>query len=328
MSIASQLIPPFDFEQMILAPWSTNFKHFGWIMLMGFCVSLACALVGNFLVVRRMALMGDAISHSLLPGIVLAFMLTSTLAIPAMLVGAILAGLAATLLIEFIHKQSRIKVDAALGIVFTVCFAIGVLMINLFASDVHIDAECVLYGEIAYLPLAETVNLGNKIQVPLPILAMAIVALMVSILVILFYKELLVTSFDPSLAASLGISVNVFHYGLMAVLSVVAVFAFEAVGVILVVAMLIFPAATCALVSDRLPVLLVLSVPLAALYAVLGVHLSLVLNSNIPACMVVVGIAIFGVAWLLSPRRGLLQLWWCKLGSVYGGNQKKVPLDL
>ena len=123
------------------------------------------------------------------------------------------------------------------------------------------------------------------------------------------YKELVVTSFDPGLARSLGISVGAYHYGLMTVLSVVIVCAFEAVGVILVIAMLIFPAATAAMLSDRLPVMLALSALLAAFYAVGGVHLSLILDSNIAGSMVVVAIVLFGVVWLGSPHRGLVVLW-------------------
>lgn len=304
-----ELIPDFDFEQMVLAPWTTDFDQYVWILVMGFCVAFACGLVGNFIVVRRMALVGDAISHSLLPGIVLAFIFTSSMTIPVMLIGAMVAGVATTLLIELIHKHSRVKTDAALGIVFSLFFAIGVILINVFINQVHFDAECVLYGAIEYLPLAEWVHLGG-LEVPLPILTMACVALLVLGLVIALYKELVVTSFDAGLARSLGISVGTYHYGLMAVLSVVIVCAFEAVGVILVIAMLIFPAATAALLSDRLPVMLALSVVLAALYAVGGLHLSLVLDSNIAGAIAVVAFGVFGLVWLASPRRGLMARWY------------------
>lgn len=309
MSVWHNLIPEFNFEQMVLAPWTTDFDQYAWILLMGFCVAFACGLVGNFIVVRRMALVGDAISHSLLPGIVLAFMFTASMAIPVMLIGAMVAGVATTLLIELIHKHSRVKTDAALGIVFSLFFAIGVILINVFISRVHFDSECVLYGAIEYLPLAELVSLGG-VAVPLPILMMACVAMLVLALVICLYKELVVTSFDPGLARSLGMSVGAYHYGLMAILSVVIVCAFEAVGVILVIAMLIFPAATAALLSDRLPVMLALSFVLAIMYSIGGLHLALILDSNIAGSIAVVAFGLFGLVWLGSPRRGLVVRWY------------------
>jgi len=308
MSVWADLIPEFDLEEMVVAPWTAEFDPFGWILLMGFLVAFTCGLVGNFIVARRMALVGDAISHSLLPGIVLAFMLTASLAIPVMLVGAMVAGVATTVLIEIIHKNSRVKTDAALGIVFSLFFAVGVILINLYTSEVHFDAECVLYGEIEYLTLAERISLG-LVEVPLPIVWMLGVGLVVVGLVVLLYKELLVTSFDPGLARSLGIPVGVYHYGLMAVLSVVIVSAFEAVGVILVIAMLIFPATTAAMLSNRLPVMLAMSLCLAAVYAVGGLHLALILDSNIAGSMVVVAGSLFGLVWLFSPQRGLLVRW-------------------
>lgn len=302
------MIPEFDFYRVFVAPWTSDFEHYGWIMLMGFLVTSACGWVGNFIVVRRMALVGDAISHSLLPGIVLAFMLTASMAVPVMLIGAVIAGILTTMLIEVIHKNSRVKTDAALGIVFSLFFAVGVIMINLFASQVHFDADCVLYGEIDYIVLAEPVTLLG-VEFPLPVLLMGGVMIVVLVLVMLFYKELLVTSFDPGLASSLGIPVNVFHYGLMAILSVVIVSAFEAVGVILVIAMLIFPPVTGAMLSDRLPVLIGLSFLFGVVYSVGGVHLALWLNSNTAGSMVVVALLVFCFVWFVSPRRGLFVRW-------------------
>ncbi|PJF20582.1 MAG: ABC transporter, partial [Phototrophicales bacterium] len=199
-----------------------------------------------------MALIGDAISHSILPGIVLFFVITGSWETGTMMLGAIMTGVLSVVLIEVIYKTSRIKADAAIGIVFTALFAIGVIMISTMTGDVHFDAECVLYGEIGYVALDLPVNWGGVDLLPATVMRMGIVTLLVVMLIGLFYKQLLVTSFDPGLAASLGIRPAFYHYGLTGLLAVLIVSAIEAVGVILVIAMIIFPGATGLLLSRRL----------------------------------------------------------------------------
>ncbi len=308
------LIPKFDYELVVTGPWTTDFDMYGWMMLMGFLVTLSCGLAGNFLIWRRMALVGDAISHSILPGLVIAFLALAAVVphdadgehsaefmmrwrTPAMFVGAVAAALVTVVIIEVIHKWTRVKQDAAIGISFTSLFAIGVLLINRFASNIHLDQECVLYGELEYVPLEPMLSLGGTNIGPLPLVRMALVTVIVIVLLLLFYKELLVTSFDPNLAYSIGVNPSVVHYGLMMTLAVVIVSAFESVGAILVIGMLILPGATAALISQRLEVCLWLTVLHAALSAVLGIHLSLWLNSNSAAAMVIVGTALFVMAW-------------------------------
>ncbi len=294
----NELIPAFSFQRVFVEPWTQPGGGFIWIALMGFFVTAACGLVGNYLILRRMALVGDAISHSVLPGIVIAFLLAKSRNSMAMFVGALAAGGLTTVIIETIHKRSRVKQDAAIGIAFTSLFALGVILISLFASKVDLDQECVLYGEIAFVPLEEIVRIGGLGLGPLPVVRMAAVTLVVALLVILFYKELLVSSFDPALAVSLGINSSLVHYGLMAMLSVVVVSAFEAVGAILVVAMLILPGATASLLSQRLPLMLGLTVLHAALSAVLGLHLGVWLNCSIAGAMVVAGTGLFCLVWV------------------------------
>lgn len=293
----NELIPPFEFQRVFVAPWSTDFASFGWIMLMGFFVTTACGLVGNYLILRRMALVGDAISHSILPGIAIAFLLSNSRGTVAMFLGALAAGVVTTVIIETIHKRSRVKQDAAIGIAFTSLFALGVILISLFASKVDLDQECVLYGEIAFIPLEPSVTFAGRALGPLPVVRMGLVTVLVVVLVAAFYKELLVSSFDSGLAVSLGISATVVHYALMSTLSVVVVSAFESVGAILVIAMLILPGATASLLSQRLPVMHGLTVLHAALSSVLGVHLSVWLECSIAGAMVVMATALFGLAW-------------------------------
>lgn len=142
--LSSNLIPPFDFQRVFIAPWTQDFASSVWIAAMGFLVATACGLVGNYLILRRMALVGDAISHSILPGIAVAFLVSGSRGSWPMFIGALVAGAVTTVLIEVIHKKSRVKQDAAIGIAFTSLFAIGVILISLFASKVDLDQECVL----------------------------------------------------------------------------------------------------------------------------------------------------------------------------------------
>jgi manganese/zinc/iron transport system permease protein len=300
------LIPPFNPHDVLVAPWTENLEMFGWIALMGFLVTLACGLIGNYLILRRMALVGDAISHSVLPGIAVAFLLSHTRDRLVMFAGALAAGALTTLLIEVIHRRTRVKQDAAIGIVFSTLFAIGVILITLFASQIDLDVDCVLYGEISFVPLEPRVVLWGWSLGPESVVAMGLVAAAVLALIILFYKELLVSSFDAGLAASLGIRPALMHYCLMAALSIVVVSAFQAVGAILVVAMLILPGATSYLLTSRLAVMLLLSAVHAAISSVAGMHLAIWLNCSMAGAMVLAGTTLFILAWIFSPTQGLL----------------------
>jgi manganese/zinc/iron transport system permease protein len=302
----SQLIPEFDFTGVFIAPWTQHADTTLWIVLMGFFVAAACGLVGNYLILRRMALVGDAISHSVLPGIAIAFLLANSRGTLVMFSGALVAGVVTTIIIEAIHKKSRVKQDAAIGIAFTSLFAIGVILISLYASKIDLDQECVLYGEIGFVWTFAPVEIAGVPLGPLPVVRMAVVALLTVLLIMVFYKELLVSSFDPALAFALGINATVVHYALMCWLSVVVVSAFEAVGAILVIAMLILPGATASMLSQRLPVVLSLTVVHAALCSALGLHLAKWLDCSIAGAMVVMGGFLFCLAWGFSPKQGLL----------------------
>ncbi len=298
--------PKFDWFSVFVQPWSEYASNSFWIVLMGFLVSGTCGLVGCFIILRRMALVGDAISHSLLPGITLAFLLTQSRATFPMMLGAIAAGGLTVVLIEAIRYSSRIKPDAAIGIVFSSLFAVGVLLISAFADQVDLDAECVLYGELGFVPLHDFAQFGNIEIGPEPVVRMAVIALIAVVLLFSFFKEMLVTSFDSGLAASLGINPKRYHYGLTLFLSIVIVSSFESVGVVLVIAMIIFPAATALMLTDRLPVALGSSILFSALYAILGFHLATWLNASIAGGMTVIAGAVFGIVWTIAPNRGLV----------------------
>lgn len=303
----NELIPAFDFARIFVTPWTSDFQGTIWVVLMGFFAITACGLVGQYLVLRRMALVGDAISHSVLPGIVIAFLLLKSRSSGAMFIGALFAAVVTTVLIEFIQKKSRVKQDAAIGIVFTSLFSIGVIMVSVFTSQIDLDLDCVLHGEIGNIPMEiPFVNLGGATLGPPSVVRMAGVAVITVVLVLVFYRQLLVSSFDPGLAGSLGVNASVVHYALMGWLSVVVVSCFDSVGAILVVAMLILPATTASMVTDRLPWALV-SVPVQALIsAVAGIHLATWLNCAIAPAMVVAACGLFVVAWVFGPVDGQL----------------------
>ena len=298
--------PDFDWRTVFVQPWTEYGDNSFWIVLMGFLVSGTCGLVGCFVILRRMALVGDAISHSLLPGITIAFLLTNSRDTLPMMLGAIAAGITTVVLIEAIRHSSRIKPDAAIGIVFSSLFAIGIILISVFADKIDLDAECVLYGELGFIPLQDIAMFGGVEIGPEPVIRMTIIAVIAIGLLIAFFKEMLVTSFDPGLAASLGINPTRYQYGLTLFLSVVIVSSFESVGVVLVIAMIIFPGATALLITDRLTKAIWLSILFSLLYAVLGFHLATWLEASIAGGMTVIAGFIFGLVWMAAPKRGLL----------------------
>lgn len=298
----SNFIPAFDWQRVMVQPWTADFSITLWVVLMGFFVTAACGLVGNYLLLRRMALVGDAISHSILPGLVLAFIIFKTAATWVAFAGALAAGMLTVLIIEFIHRQSRVKPDAAICIAFTTLFALGVVLMSMLegTGSFHIDADCVLYGEIAFVPLEPPAVWRGHSLGPPSALRMAIVLAAVILTITVFYKELLVTSFDPGLAKSLGMRTGIWHYGLMGALALVIVSAFESVGAILAVAMLIVPPMFAAQLSERLPLRLVLTVFHAAASALIGLHLSVWLNCSAAGAIVVAAALLFVVVWVGS----------------------------
>ncbi len=307
------LVPTFAWFQMLF----DHPGYVGWMVVMGFLVAASCALVGNYLVLRRISLVGDAISHSVLPGIAVAFLITSSRDSIWMFLGALVAGLMTTVFIQLIHSRTRVKEDAAIGITFSTLFAIGVILISVFSGHIDLDLDCVLYGKLELVSTgADFVSVAGREIVPRPVLVMALVTVLCAALVSLFYKELLVSSFDPGLAASLGLNPKFVHYALMCVLSVIVVSAFEAVGAILVIAMLILPAATAYLLTDRFGLMIAISLVHAFLSAMFGVQLAFAIEVPAAAAMVVAGTGMFVVAWIFAPHHGLLRRWFGKVDDA------------
>jgi len=300
-----------SFLQIFTAPFSADELSIFWpILVQGALVSVTLGLIGCFLVVRGMSLLGDALSHAVLPGIVIGFLVGGSLSSPWILVGAGVMGLIAAALVQAVQDHSRVKEDASLGIVFTTLFAAGVVMINQFASGTDLDPGCVLYGNIEYLIRD---NPWPKIWPMMFVFGLTIIGLL------LFYRRVLLCTFDPGLAISLGISAVLTHYVMMAMLSLAVVASFESVGAILAVALLVMPGATARLWTDRMPIMLLMSVGHAIASTVLGYWIS---NSHGPLWFVegtttagaicTAGFGLFLGSWLFGPR-GVVHVAWARM---------------
>ena len=291
------------------------------VLLAGVLASVACSVVGCFLVLRRMALMGDAISHAVLPGIVLAFLMTQTMHGPPMFIGCAIIGVVTALLTEVIHRVGRVESNASMGVVFTVLFAIGVILIERYAGRaVHLDADVVLYGamETAIWPTAPDtwaglLEPGAWTGFPSQVITLALMAAFNIAFVTVLFKELRITAFDPGLAAAQGISPTVMHYALMTVVAMTTVAAFEAVGSILVVAMLIVPGLIGSLLADRLGPMLVVAAVSAAVIATGGYAVSAAASLNAAGTigvMLGVGLVVVG---LVAPQHGWISRAWQRM---------------
>ena len=275
------------------------------IQLIAVVVAAACALPGVFLVLRRMSLMSDAISHAILLGIVLAFLYTRTLASPLLIIGAALTGVLTVALVEVVHRTGLVREDAAIGIVFPALFSIGVILISRLAGDVHLDIDAVLLGELAFAPFQRMV-IGGRDLGPRALFIMLVILVLNAVFIAAFYKELKLTTFDAGLAAALGFSPALLHYAFMSLVSVTAVGAFDAVGSILVVALMIAPPAAAYLLTDSLARMIGLSVLFGALSAIGGYWLAHALDASIAGSMATMAGAIFALVFILAPDRGLL----------------------
>jgi manganese/zinc/iron transport system permease protein len=274
------------------------------IILTGALVGTAATLVGTFLVLRRSSMLSDAISHSIVFGIVIVWLLTRQTAGPVQIAGAALAGLLTVFLTEVLTATRRVKNDAAIGLVFPVLFSIGVLLLNVYARDVHIDQHTVLLGEIGFVWL-DTIAIGGY-QVPVALVSMGAMTLLNLAFVTAFFKELKLTTFDPALARALGFAPTALFYALLALTSGTAVAAFDAVGAVLFIAFVIVPPSAAYLLTDRLGLMLVYGVLIAIASAISGYVLAVYWDVSIGGMMAVMTGVFFAIALVGGPRYGLL----------------------
>lgn len=275
------------------------------IQLIAVLVAVACALPGAFLVLWKMSMMSDAITHTILLGIVLAFFSVQDLSSPLLMGGAALMGVVTVWLTETVTRTRLVSEDSAIGIVFPLLFSLAILLITRYAGSVHLDTDSVLLGELAFAPFDRLVVFGHDIGARAIYTAAALLILNAGFIA-LFYKELKLVTFDPVAAAILGFSPALLHYGLMTMVSLTAVGAFEAVGSVLVVAFMIAPPATAYLLTDDLRRMLLLSALFGIAGGILGYQAAVVLDVSIAGSMAVVLGLLFALAFIFAPARGLI----------------------
>ncbi len=275
------------------------------IGLVAVLVAVACSLPGVFLVLRQQSLQSDAISHSVLFGIVVCFFLVRSLDSPLLIVGAVATGILTVVLSELLLRTGLLKEDSSIGLVFPFLFSLAVILISLYAADIHIDTDAVLTGEVGLAPFDRWqpggVDLGPKAA-----WSMGAIAAVNLVLVVLFFKELKLSTFDPGLASSLGFQPGLIHYVLMVMVSLTAVGAFDSVGSVLVVALMIAPAATASLLTDSLGKRIAVTVAVGAVGAGAGVAAAFALDTSIAGTMAAAAGLIFTAAFFLSPRYGVV----------------------
>lgn len=267
-----------------------------WIILVGTLTAVCGGLLGAFLLLRNMSMIGDAISHAVLPGIVIAYLLSGSREALPMLLGAAAVGVLTTVIIEALYRKARLQSDAAIGITFTGMFALGILLISAFAGQIDLDQDCVLFGEIAYVPIDVWVTSGGLNMGPRAVWILGGLLLLILLLLTVGYKGLLITTFNAEYAAALGISVTFWHYLLMSAVSVTTVVSFEVVGAILVVAFLIVPPATAYLLTQSIRPMLILTTLLGFGASLGGYYLAVAINGSIAGAMSVVAGVFFLVA--------------------------------
>ncbi len=257
-------------------------------LLTAIMVGIMSGIIGSFIILRGMSLMGDAISHAVLPGVAVAYMFGFNI-----LIGASVFGVLAALLIGFVASRSKIKTDTSIGVVFSAFYALGFILISMAESSTNLHH--ILFGNILAVSDSD-------------IMTTAVVLGIVILFVVIFYKELLVTSFDETYAKTYGLKVQVIHYALMLVLTLVTVSALQTVGIILVVAMLITPAATAFLWTDKLVTMLVLSASVGVVSAITGLYFSYTFNWASGPAIVIVAAMLFALSFVFSPKQNFFKL--------------------
>lgn len=277
------------------------------ILLIAYMVSLACVIPGVFLVLRKMAMLSDAITHTVLLGIVIGFFITYDLSSPILVIGAASIGILTALLVELLHKTNKVEADASIGIVFPFLFSIAIILISRYAQNTHLCVDGVLVGEIAFTPFNRLIIFGNDIG-PKTLWIMGSILLVNLIIISIFFKEFKIISFDEALAAHLGFMPVLIHYLIMAMVSVTTVGAFQAVGSILVISFLIGPPITAYLLSHDLKKMIILSAVFGVINSTIGFLIAIKFDLNIAGTIASVIFINFFIVFLLAPGKGVIAL--------------------
>lgn len=277
------------------------------IQLIAIVVAIACSLPGVFLVLRKMSMMSDAITHTILLGIVIAFFATESLTSPLLIVGAALMGVFTVFLTELLHSTGLVSEDSSIGVVFPLLFSIAIIIISKYAGSVHLDTDSVLLGELAYAPFNRLI-LFNRDLGPKALYSMSAILLLNLAFIVAFFKELKIVTFDSALATILGFTPAIIHYSLMTLVSVTAVGAFESVGSILVIAFMIGPPVTAYILTEDLKVMVFLSAIIGSINAVLGYQFAAYFDVSIAGSMAVMTGIIFILVFIFAPQKGLVTI--------------------
>lgn len=277
------------------------------IQLITVVVAIACSLPGVFLVLRKMSMMTDAITHTILLGIVIAFFATESFTSPLLIVGAAIMGVITVFLTETLHSTKLVSEDSAIGVVFPLLFSIAIIIISKYAGSVHLDTDSVLLGELAYAPFNRLVVFGKDIG-PRALYSMLAILILNLGFIIVFFKELKIVTFDAALATILGFTPAIMHYSLMTLVSITAVGAFESVGSILVIAFMIGPPVTAYLLTDDLKIMVILSAIIGSINGLLGYQLAAFFDVSIAGSMAVMTGFVFLLVFVFAPDKGLVSI--------------------
>lgn len=276
------------------------------IYLVAIVVSIACALPGVFLVIRGITMLSDAITHSILLGIVLGFFITLDLNSPILMIGATLVGLLVVWLIEALQRTELLSSDSAIGITFPLFFSIGIILITRYAGNVHLDTDSVLMGELAFVAFDRVQLFGFDLG-PKSLWTMGVILLLNLTFIKLLFKELKVTTFDPTFATVIGISPAIIHYTLMGLVSLTAVGSYDAVGSILVVGFIVGPGLSAYLLTNDLKKMIGIAIIFAIVNSILGITAARYLDVSLAGMTsVVIGITTI-LTFLFSPEKGWIQ---------------------
>lgn len=262
--------------------------------------AVSCALLGVFLVLKNMAMVADALSHTVLLGIVLGYFIAGDLDSPILFVGAALFGVMTVYAIEYVVNKFAIQSDAATGFVFTLLFAIAIILISRYARNVHLDVDVVLSGEVVFATLNTMEVFG--IQVPIAFVRMFVMLVINLAFVAVTYQQLKVSIFDPVYAKSIGVAVGLLNLVLMTLVSVTTVVAFDTVGAILVISLMVAPALSAHLLSKRLSIMLLVALLYGAINSILGYYVALHFNVSISGTIAFAGFVTFLLTLLFAPN--------------------------
>lgn len=253
---------------------------FAQIQLIAIVISLACAIPGCLLVIKQMSMLADSITHTVLLGIVIAYFVTKDLNSPFLIIGASLMGLVTVWLTETVERSKKVSADAAIGLIYPLLFSIAIILITQYGSNIHLDTDSVLLGELAFAPF-DRWDFNGIDMGPRSLYTCGTILIINSTLTILFYKEIKLATFDQTLSKVLGFNPILIHYMIMSMVSLTTVAAFESVGGILVIALMIGPANIAYILTDKLGIMILLSAIVGALSSVIGVQIAFNYNISI-----------------------------------------------